>query len=178
MRERIEGKKKEKREKKRRKKNVHHHIRVEIGRRDMGTLKKSWNSFELETRFTKNSYHGSTREFFSRYDSRSASGYRYEGRKKKKEKNGEEILFVKTICKYTVQTNIEFLFILMEVFIYIYIFFLFSDELKIYLPFLFIRVVKIYFKRTNPPPRFIYYVCHRFHGIRNFIPRKSYRRVV
>ena len=146
----------------------------------MGTLKKSWNSFELETRFTKNSYHGSTREFFSRYDSRSASGYRYEGRKKKKEKNGEEILFVKTICKYTVQTNIEFLFILMEVFIYIYIYiFLFSDELKIYLSFLFIRVVKIYFKRrTNPPPRFIYYVCHRFHGIRNFIPRKSYRRVV
>lgn len=33
--------------------------------RDMGTLKKSWNSFELETRFTKNSYHGSTREFLS-----------------------------------------------------------------------------------------------------------------
>lgn len=137
MRERIEGKKKEKREKKRRKKNVHHHIRVEIGRRDMGTLKKSWNSFELETRFTKNSYHGSTREFFSRYDSRSASGYRYEGRKKKKEKNGEEILFVKTICKYTVQTNIEFLFILMEVFIYIYIFFYLATSLKfIYLFFL------------------------------------------
>lgn len=70
-------------------------------------------------------------------------------RKKKKKKNGEEILFVKTICKYTVQTNIEFLFILMEVFFYIF-FLLFSEELKIYLLF-FSICIEIFFKRVRIP---------------------------
>lgn len=75
------------------------------------------------------------RENFSRYGSRSASGYRYE-KKKKKKKNGEEILFVKTICKYTVQTNIEFLFILMEVFFYIFFYYLAKSLKFIYSFFL------------------------------------------
>lgn len=67
-RERIEGKRKKKGKggKKRRKKMFSYTIISEWRwTRDMGTLKKSWNSFELETRFTKNSYHGSTREFLS-----------------------------------------------------------------------------------------------------------------
>lgn len=102
--------------------------------RDTGTLKKSWNSFVHASQFL------SIRQ--------SIGGYRYEKEEKGK-KNAEEILLVKTICKFTsVRTNIEFLW---------KFFFLFEREAQNLFYSLFSHLCRdIFFKRIH---RVFYLLC-------------------